>query len=86
MAVLALLLSYVGASSIARHSSARLGRASFWVLPPRVVLSWLSTLHLRYHYLVDVFAGWALAVLYILLARRLLRLEGMAREFDAAQP
>lgn len=36
-------------------------RTLFFVTLPAIVLLWASTLYLRYHYAVDVLAGWALA-------------------------
>jgi membrane-associated phospholipid phosphatase len=53
-------------------------RRRFWgYLVPCVGL-WLSTIYLRYHYLIDDFAGFALALLAIAIARRYqtLRLQG----------
>ena len=40
----------------------RAGRVIFAVCLPMIVSLWLSTLYLRYHYGVDVIAGWLLAV------------------------
>lgn len=39
----------------------RLARRFFWLLLPCVVGLWLSTVYLRHHYVIDLFAGWALA-------------------------
>jgi len=49
----------------------RLTRRFFWVLLPFVVGLWLSTVYLRHHYVVDLFAGWALAPVAFALAPRL---------------
>jgi membrane-associated phospholipid phosphatase len=38
------------------------GRVLFWSVLPLCVSLWFSTVYLRYHWTVDVFAGWALAV------------------------
>ncbi len=40
----------------------------FWILSPLILSLWLSTLYLRYHYLIDVVAGLILAPLCYLLA------------------
>ncbi len=45
----------------------------FWILSPLILSLWLSTLYLRYHYLIDVVAGLILAPLSYLLANRLFR-------------
>lgn len=45
-------------------------RRWFYVLLPFVVGLWVSTIYLRHHYVVDLFAGWALAPLAITLAPR----------------
>ena len=37
------------------------GHILFWISAPLVVSLWMSTLYLRYHYAVNVVAGWALA-------------------------
>lgn len=66
---------HVGLSTIVLWYAAKLGRRWFWVLLPLVVGNWISTIYLRYHYLVDVFAGWIVAALAIWLAAALLRLE-----------
>lgn len=66
---------HVGLSTIVLVYGARLGRRWLWVLLPLVVGNWISTIYLRYHYLVDVFAGWAVAALAIWGAGWLLRRE-----------
>jgi len=48
----------------------------FWILSPLVLSLWLSTLYLRYHYLIDVVAGLTLAPLSFLLANWLFRRFG----------
>jgi len=69
---------HVGISTIALWYAVRWRRAG-WLALPFVILNWLSTLYLRYHYLVDVFAGWATAALAIASAGWLLRLETLWR-------
>jgi membrane-associated phospholipid phosphatase len=46
----------------------RNSRPLFWVLSPLVLSLWVSTIYLRYHYLVDVVAGLFLAPASFLLA------------------
>ena len=46
---------------------------------PLVLANWLSTLYLRYHYLVDVIAGWLTAAVSIVLAGWILRAEAALR-------
>jgi membrane-associated phospholipid phosphatase len=48
----------------------------FWILSPLILSLWLSTLYLRYHYLIDVVAGLILAPLSFLLANWLFRRFG----------
>jgi membrane-associated phospholipid phosphatase len=45
-------------------------RAWFWVLLPLVLGLWTSTIYLRHHYTVDLFAGWALVPVALFLAPR----------------
>ena len=48
----------------------------FWILSPLILSLWLSTLYLRYHYLIDVVVGLILAPLSFLLANWLFRRWG----------
>jgi membrane-associated phospholipid phosphatase len=48
----------------------------FFILSPLILSLWLSTLYLRYHYLIDVVAGLILAPLSYLLANWLFRRFG----------
>ena len=66
---------HVGLSSIVLYYAARRGRAWFLVCLPLVLANWFSTVYLRYHYLIDVFAGWLLAILVVLGSRALLAFE-----------
>jgi len=66
---------HVGLSTIVLWYGARLGRRWTGVLGVFVILNWISTLYLRYHYFIDVIAGWATAALAIWLASRLIALE-----------
>ncbi len=38
------------------------GSWMFWVFLPFTVSLWISTVYLRHHWVVDIFAGWALAI------------------------
>ena len=66
---------HVGLSSLVLWYGYRLSRRWFWILLLPVVANWVSTVYLRYHYLVDVFAGWVVAALAIWIAGLLLVLE-----------
>jgi membrane-associated phospholipid phosphatase len=46
-------------------------RVWFWLLVPFVVGLWVSTVYLRHHYVVDLFAGWALVPAALWVAPRL---------------
>ncbi len=46
----------------------RNSRALFWLLSPLILSLWVSTIYLRYHYLIDVVAGLFLAPASFLLA------------------
>jgi membrane-associated phospholipid phosphatase len=48
----------------------------FWILSPLILSLWVSTLYLRYHYLIDVVAGLILAPISFLLANWLFRRFG----------
>jgi membrane-associated phospholipid phosphatase len=56
-------------------------RALFWLLSPLILSLWVSTVYLRYHYLIDVVAGLFLAPASFLLANWL-----FARCGDLALP
>ncbi len=45
-------------------------RRWFWVLLPFCLGLWVSTIYLRHHYAVDLFAGWALAPVAVWIAPR----------------
>ena len=70
---------HVAISSIVLWYAWRRGRALFLVMLPLVVANWMSTLYLRYHYLVDVIAGWLTAAAAIALAGWILRAEAAIR-------
>jgi len=66
---------HVAISSIVLYYAWRRGRALFVITLPLVLANWLSTIYLRYHYLIDVIAGWATAIAAIALAAWILRIE-----------
>jgi len=66
-------LSTVSLVYLWRLRNWRHGRAILAVSTPIIVGLWLSTLYLRYHYAVDVLAGFALAALVVWVAPRLSR-------------
>jgi membrane-associated phospholipid phosphatase len=63
-----------------RHS-----RRLFWVLSPLVLSLWVSTVYLRYHYLVDCVAGFVLVPLCLYLGDYLFQRFGTVR-FSIAVP
>lgn len=71
---------HVGVSTIVLWYGLKLGRSWGWILAPLVAANWLSTIYLRYHYLVDVFAGWLVAAAAIWAAHELLGLERRLKE------
>lgn len=62
----------------------RAGRTPGLLLTPLVAGIWLSTIYLRYHYVVDLIAGGVLAGLVVFVAGALLRLEQRWRRGPAA--
>jgi len=49
------------------------GKIVFLVSIPLIVSLWISTVYLRYHWVVDVFAGWALALICVTIAPRFIK-------------
>jgi membrane-associated phospholipid phosphatase len=70
---------HVGISTLVLWYGFRRSRATGFAFLPLVLGNWVSTLYLRYHYLVDVFAGWLTAALAIALAGGLLAFENRWR-------
>ena len=70
---------HVAISSIVLWYAWRRGRVAFVIFLPLVLANWMSTLYLRYHYMIDVIAGWATAAVAIALAAWLLRIESSVR-------
>jgi len=67
---------HVGISFLAWLYAYRNSRKLFWILSPLILSLWVSTVYLRYHYLIDVVAGLILAPLCFLLANWLFRQFG----------
>ena len=70
---------HVGISSVAliyawkyRYFS-RLYQVLFYIYIPLVVSLWISTVYLRHHWVIDIFAGWAVAYIGYRLADLSLR-------------
>jgi len=68
---------HVAVSSFLLGFDFRHQRRRFWVYLLPCCGLWLSTLYLRYHYLIDVLAGFALATLALWLAERQFNRERM---------
>jgi membrane-associated phospholipid phosphatase len=67
---------HVGISFIVWMYAYRNSKRLFWILSPFILSLWLSTVYLRYHYLVDVVAGLILAPLCFLLSNWLFKRFG----------
>lgn len=67
---------HVGISFLVWLYAYRNSKKLFWILSPLILSLWLSTLYLRYHYLIDVVAGLILAPLCFFLANWLFRWFG----------
>ena len=70
---------HVAVSAIVLWYAWRRGRTAFAVVLPLVLGNWFSTLYLRYHYFIDVVAGWVAAAVSIAASRWLLRIEERLR-------
>jgi len=66
---------HVGVSAVVLWYAYRRGKVWFWLFLPWVMGNWAATLYLRYHYSIDVLAGWAVAASAIAITEALLRLE-----------
>ena len=49
------------------------GKVVFLISIPLIVSLWISTVYLRYHWVVDVFAGWILAIICVTLSPRFIK-------------
>ena len=67
---------HVAISFVAWLYAYRNSKKLFWILSPLILSLWVSTIYLRYHYLIDVVAGLILAPLSFLLANGLFRRFG----------
>jgi membrane-associated phospholipid phosphatase len=67
---------HVGISFVVWLYAYRNSKRLFWILSPLILSLWFSTVYLRYHYLIDVVAGFILAPLCFLLANWLFRRFG----------
>ncbi len=76
---------HVGISFVVWLYAFRNSRKLFWILAPLVLSLFVSTVYLRYHYLVDVVAGLILAPLTFLLANWLFKRWGEI-QFSLALP
>ena len=70
---------HVGISFVVWMYACRNSRRLFWILAPLILSLWVSTVYLRYHYLVDVLAGLLLAPPCFLLANWLFQRWGEVR-------
>ncbi len=70
---------HVGISFLVWLYAYRNSRRLFWILFPFILSLWISTVYLRYHYLVDVLAGLILAPLCYWLANWLFKRFGEVR-------
>jgi membrane-associated phospholipid phosphatase len=64
---------HVGISFVVWLYAYRNSKKLFWIISPLILSLWVSTLYLRYHYLIDVVAGLILAPLCYGLANSLFR-------------
>jgi membrane-associated phospholipid phosphatase len=76
---------HVGISFVVWMYAYRNSRRLFWILAPLILSLWVSTVYLRYHYLVDVLAGLILAPPCFLLANWLFKRFGEV-QFAVAMP
>ncbi len=70
---------HVGISFVVWLYAYRNSRGLFWILAPLILSLWVSTVYLRYHYLVDCVAGLILAPLSFWLANWLFKRFGELR-------
>ena len=70
---------HAGISFVVWLYAYRNSRRLFWILSPFILSLFVSTIYLRYHYLVDVLAGLILAPLGFLLANWLFKRAGDVR-------
>lgn len=61
---------HIALSTIVLILSKRLKKREHAYIALLIVLMWFSTLYLRYHYFIDLIAGWILAILSVKAARK----------------
>ena len=64
---------HVGISFVVWLYAYRNSKKLFWIISPLILSLWVSTVYLRYHYVIDVIAGLILAPISYLLANWLFR-------------
>jgi membrane-associated phospholipid phosphatase len=62
---------HAGIAAVVLVFARRDNKRLFWVLLPVALAIWSSTLYLRYHYVIDLLAGWSLALFCCWLSPRL---------------
>jgi len=71
---------HVGISSIALlyawkfRKISKLYKWIWWLYIPLVTSLWISTVYLRHHWVIDIFAGWILAIIGFFLSENILKL------------
>jgi len=70
---------HVGISFVVWLYAWRNSHRLFWILSPFILSLWFSTVYLRYHYLVDVVAGFILAPLSFWLANWMFKRFGIIK-------
>ncbi len=56
---------HIACSTIYIYFAYKNSKVLFWIFLPVIISLWVSTVYLRYHYLIDVFAGYCLAIICI---------------------
>ena len=76
---------HVGISTVALlyawkfRNFSRLYKWIWWIYIPLVISLWISTIYLRHHWVIDIFAGWAVAVIGFVLSEYVLKLWRVIR-------
>ncbi|HEV8658337.1 MAG TPA: phosphatase PAP2 family protein [Thermoanaerobaculia bacterium] len=74
---------HIGLSTIVLYYAWLRDRVTFAWMLPLIVGNWISTIYLRYHYMIDVIAGFVIAYIGIVVARWALRAETAINEWRA---
>lgn len=56
---------HIACSTIYIYFAYRNSKILFWFFAPVIISLWVSTVYLRHHYIIDVFAGYCLAIICI---------------------